>query len=183
MQPSRQALFAGTEAPAPHLALDEERLAAYLRDHLDLPIARLGIAKFRGGQSNPTYLIDAGGRRYILRRKPPGELVASAHDIEREYRVITALFASTVPVPRTYLYCHETDVVGSEFYIADYVEGRVFWDAGMPGVSPIERGAAYDRMNATLANLHQVDCGMIGLGWLGRTDSYVARNLARWSRI
>ena len=144
---------------------------------------RLGIAKFRGGQSNPTYLIDAGGHRYILRRKPPGALVASAHDIEREYRVITAMSGTAVPVPRTYLYCHDADVIGSEFYVADYVEGRVFWDADMPGVSSLERGAAYDCMNATLAHLHRVDCDSIGLGWLGRTDSYVARNLARWSKI
>lgn len=181
-QQSRQALFAGTEAPPPHLALEDERLAACLREHLDPAITRLEIAKFRGGQSNPTYLIGANGSRYILRRKPPGELVASAHDIEREYRVMRALFDTTVPVPRTHFYCHDAAIIGSEFYVADYVEGRVFWDADMPGVAPADRAAAYGRMNATLADLHQVDCDKAGLEWLGRSDSYVTRNLARWSK-
>ncbi|MDB5702391.1 MAG: phosphotransferase enzyme family protein [Sphingomonadales bacterium] len=180
----RQAVFGGTEVPPAHLALDLDTLTEYLR--LRIPGLRgpLSAEKFTGGQSNPTYrIVGITGPAYVLRRKPPGKLVASAHQIDREYRVLEAVGRAGLPVPKTYFYCSDESVIGSEFYIAECVEGRVFWQAELPGLSPPCRAVIYDEMNGALARLHDLDWRAAGLGDLGRHEGYTARNLARWSDI
>ncbi|MGB1140666.1 MAG: phosphotransferase family protein, partial [Halioglobus sp.] len=128
--------------------LDTDSLNAYLEKHLPGYEGPLETEKFPGGQSNPTFKLSAGGTDYVLRRKPPGELLKSAHAVDREYRVITALQDTDVPVPRTYLLCEDEDVIGSMFYVMEYKEGRIFWDATLPEVdSNEERAAIYDEMN------------------------------------
>ncbi len=180
----RQATFGGTEPPPAHLALDLHALAAYLGPRVPDLAGPIAAEKFKGGQSNPTYRIaGAGDGAYVLRRKPPGTLVASAHQIDREYRVLKAVGAAGLPVPKTYFYCHDEAVIGSEFYIAECVEGRVFWQAELPDVSPADRARIYDGMNAALARLHDLDWQAAGLGDLGRHQGYTARNLKRWSEI
>lgn len=179
----RQAIFGGTEAPPAHLLLDPAVLRSFLAPRvpgMDGPIA---VAKFKGSQSNPTYRIEGPGGLYVLRRKPPGTLVATAHQIDREYRVIAALHDAGVPVPKPWLYCADDSVIGSEFYIAECVEGRVFWEAEAPGVTPDDRAAIYADMNAILARIHALDVDAVGLGDLGRRDGYALRNLARWSGL
>ena len=179
----RQALFSGTEAPPPHLALDLIRLAAWLGDRLDGIGPSLEAEKFKGGQSNPTYLLTGAEQSYVLRRRPPGRLIKSAHAIDREYRVLAALSSAGFPVPRPYLYCDDEDVIGSQFYIAEHVAGRVFWEATLPDVASVERGLIYDGMNTTLAALHDLDPAAIGLADFGRAGGYAARNLARWAGV
>jgi aminoglycoside phosphotransferase (APT) family kinase protein len=140
------------------------------------------IAQFQGGQSNPTYRIDADGRRYVLRRKPPGVLLPSAHAIEREYRVMDALADTQVPVPRMLALCEDAGVIGTPFYLMDHVEGRVLWDPTLPGMTAAARAAHYDELNRVIAALHRVDVGAVGLGDFGRQGQYVERQIARWSK-
>jgi aminoglycoside phosphotransferase (APT) family kinase protein len=179
----RQAIFGGTEPPPAHLALDPVALRRFLAPRLPGMDGAIEAVKFKGGQSNPAYRLEGPAARYVLRRKPPGTLVATAHAIDREYRVIEALHAAGIPVPRPYFYCADESVIGSEFYIAECVEGRVFWQAELPGISPADRAAIYAEMGAVLARLHMLDVDAIGLGDLGRREGYTARNLARWSGI
>ncbi|MEN2979698.1 phosphotransferase [Tistrella bauzanensis] len=165
------------------LRLDEAALSAYLTGRLpELDPADLRILQFEGGQSNPTYLLESAGRRYVLRKKPPGKLLPSAHMVEREYRFIAGLADSDVPVPRAYLLCEDTDVIGTAFYVMDYVEGRVLTDPLLPGLSPAERGATYDELNRVMAALHKVDFAAAGLSDMGKTSDYLARQISRWSR-
>lgn len=179
---SRQHLLTGTEEPPEHLRLDLDRLRAFLAPRLEGLDGPLTAAKFKGGQSNPTYLVTGPGARYVLRRKPPGPLVASAHAIDREYKVYAAVSAAGIPVPRPYLYCDDPDVVGTEFYVAEHVEGRVFWDAELPGMTPNERAALYDDLARVLAAIHSLEPEAIGLGDLARPQGYVRRNFERWAR-
>ena len=137
--------------------LDELALIPYLRKHVKGFHGKVEVRKFRGGQSNPTYLILSEGRHYVLRKKPPGHLLPSAHAVEREHRVMTALQDTGVPVPRIYGLCEDSSIIGTPFFIMEYVEGRVFWDPALPGLAPQERGALYDEMNRVIALLHQVD--------------------------
>jgi len=139
------------------------------------------IRKFDGGQSNPTYLLTAGSGRYVLRRKPGGALLHSAHAIDREYRVLEALACSDVPVPRARHYCEQEDVVGTAFYVMDFVDGRVFWDPQLPEVDAQTRGAMYDEMNRVLAVLRRVDFAERGLLNFGRPGSYCERQIRRWT--
>jgi aminoglycoside phosphotransferase (APT) family kinase protein len=178
----RQLLFSGTEQPPAHLAIDANALARYLSRHLDGISGPLEIVKFKGGQSNPTYKITARDRTYVLRRRPPGKLLESAHAIDREYRVLSALSRVKFPVPQPHLYCDDDGVIGSAFYVADFHEGRVFWNAEIPGADSVCRAALYDEMNALLVRLHELDVAALGLGDFGRTGGYAARNLARWSK-
>jgi aminoglycoside phosphotransferase (APT) family kinase protein len=180
---NRQTIFGGTEPPPAHLALDPAVLRAYLAPRLPGMDGPIDAVKFKGGQSNPTYRLEGPGARYVLRRKPPGTLVATAHAIDREYRVTGALHSAGMPVPQPFLYCADQSVIGSEFYIAEYVEGRVFWQAELPGVSTSDRAIIYAEMNEVLARLHALDINAIGLGDLGRRTGYTERNLARWSDI
>jgi aminoglycoside phosphotransferase (APT) family kinase protein len=140
------------------------------------------VRQFKGGQSNPTYLLETPARRYVLRRKPPGKLLPSAHAVDREYRVIRALFAQNFPVAEPLLYCDDESVAGTAFYVMAFADGRVFWEPQMPGSSPVERAAVYDAMNATLARLHTFDPAAIGLADFGKGETYVARQVARWSK-
>ncbi|MET0545994.1 MAG: phosphotransferase family protein [Caulobacterales bacterium] len=176
-----QEKFSGTEEPPSHLALDQERLESYLRANLDGYEAPLSVRKFKGGQSNPTYLITAGDRSFVLRRKPPGKLVPTAHAIDREFRVVGAAHKAGFPVPKPYLYCKDESIIGSEFYIVEYLAGRVFWDPTMPGVSPADRATIYDQANTWLAKIHAADPVALGLADFGKGEGYAARNLKRWS--
>ncbi len=161
---------------------DERRLADYLAAHLPGFAGPLAVRQFRGGQSNPTYFLSTPARDYVLRRKPPGKLLPSAHAVDREYRVITALNQTDVPVPRTYLLCEDPEVIGTIFYVMECVSGRVLTDPRLPEVSPAERAALYDAMNETLARLHRVDYKAVGLEGFGRPGNYVARQIHRWSQ-
>ena len=161
---------------------DEARLAAYLADRVDGFDGPLDVRQFEAGQSNPTYFLTAGGRDYVLRKKPPGKLLPSAHAVDREYRIMTALAGTGVPVPRALHLCEDPDVIGTEFFLMDMVEGRVFHDPGMPGVSAAERRAYYDDFARVLATLHSVDAQAVGLGDFGRAEGYIERQVARWSK-
>jgi aminoglycoside phosphotransferase (APT) family kinase protein len=178
----RQSAFSGTRDVAPHLAFDAARLETYLSGRLEGFAGPLTVRQFRGGQSNPTYLIETAKRRCVLRRKPPGKLLPSAHAVDREFRVITALAAQGFPVARPLHYCADADVIGTPFYLMAYVDGRVFWDPHVPHVTVDERAAIFDAANATLARLHGFDPAVLGLADFGRGESYVARQVARWTR-
>ena len=163
--------------------LDTEALESYLRDQLPGFDGELSAEKFPGGQSNPTFRISDGQRRWVLRRKPPGELLASAHAVDREYRVLTALRDTEVPVAETYLLCTDESVIGSMFYVMEYLEGRVFWDPRLSELdSKDERSAIYDAMNQVLAALHNVDVEAAGLSDFGRPGSYFERQVSRWTK-
>src|SRR5215467_10696997 len=178
----RQSAFSGTRGVAPHLAFDAKQLEAYLDTNLPGFAGPLTVWQFKGGQSNPTYLIETPSRRYVLRRKPPGQLLPSAHAVDREFRVITALSAQGFPVARPQLYCNDPDIVGTPFYLMDHVEGRVFWEPAIPGTSAATRAAIYGAVNATLARLHSFDPVALGLSDFGRGENYVARQVERWTR-
>ena len=174
--------FSGTKEVDPRLVFDTGALADYMKDHIEGFSGDLAVRQFKGGQSNPTYVLEAGARRYVLRRKPPGKLLPSAHAVDREYRVITALAQTDVPVGRTYCLCQDEAVIGTAFYIMDYVAGRVLWDQTLPDMNPAERGAIYDAMNDVIAKLHRVDVQAIGLGEFGKPGNYFARQINRWSK-
>lgn len=179
----RQAAFSGTEAPPAHLALDVPRLAAYLADKVEGLGDDFTVEKFKGGQSNPTYQLTGPGATVVLRRRPPGTLLASAHAIDREYRVMAAVGRGGVPAPRAHLYCTDESIIGSQFYVVGFNAGTVWWNADMPGSTPPDRAAIYDDMNARMAQIHSLDYAAIGLGDLAKIGGYAARNLARWSTI
>jgi aminoglycoside phosphotransferase (APT) family kinase protein len=166
----------------PEPSIDVAALDAYLSRHIEGYRGPLSIEQFQGGQSNPTYRLTTPGGDYVLRRKPPGPLLPSAHAVDREFRVISALAATAVPVPKAYLYCADEGVVGTPFYVMEYLPGRIFYDPRLPGLAPGERGAIYDSMNAALAALHRVDPAAVGLADYGRPGNYFARQIARWSK-
>jgi aminoglycoside phosphotransferase (APT) family kinase protein len=161
---------------------DEVRLEHYLRDHMPNFRGPLTVRQFVGGQSNPTFLLETPDARFVMRKKPPGTLLPSAHQVEREYRIIKALAATDVPVPRVHLLCEDAGVIGTAFFVMDFIDGRVMRDPMMPESTPHERAACYDSMNDVLARLHKVDFRAVGLGDYGRPQAYVARQLARWSK-
>lgn len=174
--------FRGTMPVQERHRIDVGRLAEYLRERIpDLPAA-IEVRQFKGGQSNPTYLIDAGARSFVMRRKPPGNLLPSAHAVEREYRVMTALAGTDVPVPRTWCLCEDPAVIGTAFFVMDYVQGRVFWDPALPGLSPGERGEIWDEINRVIAALHSVDHRAVGLQTYGREGGYIQRQIDRWTK-
>ena len=141
----------------------------------------LSAEKFAGGQSNPTYLLKTDGARYVLRRKPAGLLLKSAHAVDREYRVMQALGSTAVPVPRMFCLCEDEGVIGSMFFVMEFIEGRIFWDGSLPGQTPAERGAIYAAMVTVLAAMHSVDLNAVGLADYGRPGNYFARQISRWS--
>jgi len=163
------------------LKLPEAALAEYLQAHVPGFHGPLVATKFDGGQSNPTYKIDAASGRYVLRRKPPGQLLPSAHAVDREYRVLQALHGGPVPVARPLHLCTDESVIGSMFYLMEFVVGRVFWDPSLPDVAPQERAPVFDAMVDTLAALHSVDVAAVGLSGFGKPGNYFARQLGRWS--
>jgi len=176
--------FIGTMPVAEKQRFDVARLETYLRAHVDGFSGALEVEQFKGGQSNPTYRLSAGGKRYVMRSKPApaAKLLPSAHAVEREFRVISALAGAGIPVPRTYALCEDEGVIGRAFYIMDCVEGRVLWDQTLPGMANAERRAIYDEMNRVIAALHLVDFKAIGLADFGRPGNYFARQIGRWSR-
>lgn len=161
--------------------IDTQALAAWLATHVPDVTGPVTAEKFPGGQSNPTFLVTAGDRRLVLRKKPPGTLLKSAHAVDREYRVMTALAGTGVPVPRTVALCEDDGVLGTMFMLMEHVEGRIFWDPAMPESNPAERTAVYDGMNAALAALHSVDVAAAGLSDFGRPGDYFARQTKRWT--
>jgi len=161
---------------------DEARLAAWMGANVEGFQAPLLVQQFQGGASNPTFLLTGGdGHLYVLRKKPPGQLLSSAHQVDREYRAMKAL-AGHIPTPVMRALCEDPEVIGTTFYVMDYLEGRIFRDATLPGLSPAERAAVYDDLNATLAKLHAVDFEAVGLGDYGRPGNYFERQVARWTR-
>jgi aminoglycoside phosphotransferase (APT) family kinase protein len=178
----RQQAFSGTKEVAAALALDAARLEAYLAASVKGFAGPLTIRQFKGGQSNPTYLLDTPARRYVLRRKPPGKLLPSAHAVDREFRVIEALHRQDFPVAEPILFCADEAIAGTAFYVTGFADGRVFWEPQMPGSNPGERAAIYDAMNRTIARLHAFDPQRIGLADFGKGENYVARQVERWSK-
>jgi len=161
-------------------AFDEAALAAYLQREAAIPTAGLVVQQFGGGQSNPTFLLTSGANRFVLRKKPPGKLLKSAHQVDREYRIMKALAATDVPVPHMIVLCEDESVIGTAFYVMAYLEGRIFRDPQMPGSTPAERAAVLDCMNDVLARLHKVDFERIGLGDFGRPGNYFERQISRF---
>jgi len=137
------------------------------------------VEQFKGGQSNPTYKING---KYVLRRKPPGKLLPSAHAVEREFRVISALHKVGFPVARPHVLCEDESVIGTAFYVMDYVEGRVLWDQSLPGMTKAERAAIWDELNRVIAQLHSLDYRAIGLEDFGKPGNYIERQIARWTK-
>lgn len=164
------------------LELDDATLGAYLNQSIPDFSGPVTSKKFSGGQSNPTYLLTAGSGEYVLRRKPPGQLLKSAHAVDREFRVMQALSASVVPVPRTFHLCTDESIIGSVFFVMEHVRGEIYWDPALPGLSASERRATYLEMCRVLAALHQVDVDAVGLTDFGRPGDYFARQINRWTQ-
>lgn len=182
MMDDRDQTFTGTKDVGDAHKFDEAALDAYMREHVEGYEGPLTVHEFKGGQSNPTYKLETPNQNYVLRRKPPGKLLPSAHAVDREYRVITALGQTDVPVPRTFCMCEDESVIGTMFYIMDCVDGRIFWDPLIPSVSKEERAAIYDSMNDAISKLHNVDYKAIGLEDFGKPGNYFARQISRWSK-
>src|SRR5580698_7430557 len=161
---------------------DEAKLQTWLSENVDGFEGPMSVSQFRGGASNPTFFIEAGDRRYVLRKKPPGQLLASAHQVDREYRVMKALGGAGFPVPVMRALCQDETIIGTTFYVMDFLQGRIFRDARLPDLEPAERAAVYDELNAVLAQLHGVDYAAIGLGDYGRPGNYFTRQIDRWTK-
>lgn len=163
--------------------LDTQSLIPYLRDVLPALGAQVAVQKFSGGQSNPTFLLDDGQQKFVLRRQPPGELLKSAHAVDREFRVMSALADTDVPVPAVFHLCEDKNVIGSMFYIMEHVEGRIFWDSALPEIDDADtRKMMYTDMCRVLAALHDVDVSKAGLTDYGKPGNYFARQVGRWSK-
>lgn len=178
---SRQQQNTGTDDVREALRFDVGQLADYMTSHVESFHGPLEVRQFRGGQSNPTYLLQAESGRYVLRRKPPGKLLKSAHAVDREFRVISALYGADFPVPRPYVLCEDDAVVGTMFYIMECVDGRIFWELDLPESDPDERTAIYDSASETIARLHSFDYEALGLADFGKPGNYFARQISRWS--
>ena len=162
---------------------DIKSLECYLVENLELAFAGpLSVLQFEGGQSNPTFYLQSACGEYVLRKRPSGKLLPSAHAIDREYRVKQALSGSNVPIPAIRLYCDDDSVIGTHFYLMDYLPGRIFTDPLLPELNRDERSAIYDSMNETLATLHTFNWSEAGLSDFGKPDNYIARQISRWSR-
>ena len=161
---------------------DTTKLETWLRDVLPRAEGPLAVEPLAGGQSNPTFRLRRGDASYVLRKQPPGELLPSAHAVDREHRVMTALAATGVPVPRTYGYCDDRSIVGTPFFVMDFAQGRQFFDPALPELDAAQRSALWDDVNGVLAKLHAVDFGAIGLSDYGRPGNYFERQVGRWTR-
>ena len=162
-------------------AIDIESLNVYLQANVDGYKGPLTLKQFKGGQSNPTYLLQASSGEYVMRRKPSGKLLKSAHAVDREYRVMSALHSAGFPVPRPYVLCVDESVIGTMFFVMEYVEGRIFWDLDLRDCARDERTAIYDQVNQTLAQLHNFDYTSLGLDDFGKPGNYFSRQISRWS--
>ncbi len=172
---------AGTTRVREGYRFDETALAHWMADHVDGFAGPLTVEQFKGGQSNPTYKLVTPKRAYVLRRKPPGQILRGAHAVEREARVLRALGTAGFPVAHVHGLCTDDSVIGSWFYVMEMVEGRIFWDATFPDVEKAERARYFEAMNGTIAALHRLDPETVGLGDYGRPGNYFERQIARWS--
>ena len=179
---TRDEIFSGTKEIDQKLDFDHDSLNSYLKDTVGSSVQIRDIKQFKGGQSNPTYFINTNEIDYVVRRKPPGKLLPSAHAVDREYKVITALNKTDVPVPKTFAYCEDSSVIGTPFFLMEHVKGKIFWDLLLPESSAEERRKIYLSMNETIAKLHSVDFKTIGLGDYGKYENYMARQIHRWSK-
>lgn len=161
---------------------DETRLDAWMAEHVEGYSGGLRVCQFKGGQSNPTYWLADRERQYALRKKPPGQLLQSAHAVDREYRVMRALGDTEVPSAIMYALCEDEAVIGTSFFVMEYVQGRIFWNVQLPKLEPAERQAIYEELARVLAAIHSVDVGAVGLSDYGRPDAYVARQVKRWTK-
>ncbi|WP_317932268.1 phosphotransferase [Halioxenophilus sp. WMMB6] len=161
---------------------DCAQLANYLEEHITGFKGPVTATKFAGGQSNPTFLLKTEQSNYVLRRKPPGQLLPSAHAVDREFRVMSALGNTEVPVAKAYHLCSDESVIGSMFYVMEYIDGRVFWDPALPDLTDAERTQIYSEMNRVLAALHSVNIAAVGLADYGKPGNYFQRQLDRWSK-
>jgi aminoglycoside phosphotransferase (APT) family kinase protein len=177
----RQGEFSGLRPIDEAGRIDLAALEAYMAEHVEGFVEPLEAAQFKGGQSNPTYRLASPSGAYVLRRKPPGRLLPSAHAVDREFRVISALHPLGFPVARPHVLCEDDSVIGTAFYIMDFVPGRVIWEPHVPGVAGDERAAIFEALNTTIAALHEVDYAAAGLADFGRPQGYVARQVRRWS--
>ena len=173
---------AGVGPPRAGCELDAARLGRWMEANVAGFRGPLTIEQFNGGQSNPTYQVNTPRQRYVVRRKPPGEVLNGAHAVEREARVLSALAATTVPVAQLHGLCTDESVIGSSFFVMEMVEGRIFWDATLPEVGRDERSRYFDAMNETLAALHRLKPDAVGLGDFGRAGNYFERQISRWSK-
>jgi aminoglycoside phosphotransferase (APT) family kinase protein len=178
----RQEKFSGTKEVAESHRFDEKKLEAYLAERIDGFQTPLEVRQFKGGQSNPTYKLVTPNRNYVLRRKPPGKLLPSAHAVDREFRIISALHPTGFPVAKPYLLCEDESVIGTMFYVMDCVEGRIYWGPMLPDQTPQQRTQIYDAMNETFARLHNIDWEKLGLQDYGKPGNYVARQVSRWTK-
>ena len=181
-QGDRQAQFTGTTDVRAAHRFDVGALESWMRGHVRDFSGPLLVEQFKGGQSNPTYKLLTPKRHYVLRRKPPGVLLKSAHAVDREYQVISALFAAGFPVAETFGLCMDASVIGTCFYVMDCVDGRIIWDGSFPDVPRAERRSYFNAMNDVLAMLHGFDPVAVGLGDFGRPGNYFARQIGRWSQ-
>lgn len=178
----RQEKFSGTKEVVERYRFDERKLEAYLAERIEGFRAPLEVRQFKGGQSNPTYKLITPNRNYVLRRKPPGKLLPSAHAVDREYRIISALHPTGFPVAKPYLLCEDESIIGTMFYVMDCVEGRIYWGPLLPDQTPVQRHAIYDAMNETFARLHNMDWEKLGLTDYGKPGNYVGRQVSRWTK-
>jgi aminoglycoside phosphotransferase (APT) family kinase protein len=178
----REQLNTGTKAVAEAHRFDLAALERWMAVNVEGYAGPLEVRQFKGGQSNPTYQLITQARKYVLRRKPPGKLLPSAHAVDREYKVITALGSTGFPVAGTYGLCTDDGVIGTWFYVMDMVEGRIFWDQTLPHYEPAERHAIFTAKIRTLADLHNTDYAAIGLGDFGKPGNYMGRQVDRWAR-
>ena len=179
----RDEKFTGTKTVQAHLRFETGRLEDWLAENVAGYQGPLEVKEFKGGQSNPTYQLVTPNKKYVLRRKPPGELMPSAHAVDREYRVISALHGAGFAVPQAYALCEDESVTGTMFYVMEMVDGNIYWDMTLPDHSPAERSAIYDAKVSTLAHLQSLDYAEIGLEGFGKTSDYMARQIHRWTKI
>jgi aminoglycoside phosphotransferase (APT) family kinase protein len=179
---SAQDTFSGTKPVEERHRFDEGALGAWLAANVEGFEGPLEVRQFKGGQSNPTYQLVTPGHRYVLRRKPPGKLLPSAHAVDREFKVISGLWPTGFPVARPYGLCTDESVIGTMFYVMDHVEGRILWDGSLPDYQPAERAAIYQAKLETLAALHNTDVAAAGLSDYGKPGNYFARQIDRWSK-
>ena len=178
----RDQIFSGVKEVDEKLQIDKNSLNDFLKNLLGNTIIINDIKQFKGGQSNPTYLISTNEKDLVIRRKPPGKLLKSAHAVDREYRVITALNQTDVPVPKTYTYCDDTNIIGTPFFVMDHVKGSIFWELLLPSCDHDQRRSIYLSMNDTIAKLHNVDFNKVGLSDYGKHEEYMSRQIHRWTK-
>jgi len=174
--------FQGTVEVRERHRFDAAALCTYLEERLSDFQGPITLRQFKGGQSNPTYLLDTPSQRYVLRRKPPGKLLPKAHMVEREFRVMSALKTTAVPVPQTYWCCEDPEVIGTAFFLMEFLEGRIFWSSDLPQLDRTDRRTYFNAMNDTISALHSVDYTRVGLSGYGREGSYISRQLNVWTR-